>query len=216
MFPLYDESAPTLKTPYLTIFLIFLNVFIFGLTFFSESFNEIVFRYGLIPEKILDGENLKTLVTSMFLHGGFLHLIGNMWFLWIFGDNIENKLGKIKFLIFYLLVGILATLFHIFLISPEQKNLPVIGASGAISGLLGGYLILFPKNRIRAFFLFFFQPIFFYLPAFLYIGIWFLYQLEGVGTPTSIAYLAHIGGFLSGAVLIKLIQRGNKFLRKIR
>lgn len=212
MFPLYDESVPSRKLPFLTILLISLNVFIFLFTYFSPNFEKIVFEYGIVPSRILKGENLSILITSMFLHGGFLHLIGNMWFLWLFGDNIEHDLGKIKFIIFYLLCGILAGIFHIFLVSAEDINIPTIGASGAISGLLGGYLILFPKNKIRAFILLFFQPLVFSVPAFFYIGIWFFYQFLSVGTLSSIAYFAHIGGFIAGMILVLLLRK--KIIRK--
>ena len=207
MFPLYDESFPSRKLPYITIFLILLNVFIFIFTYLSPNFEEMVFEYGAVPKRILEGEGVLTLISSMFLHGGFLHLISNMWFLWLFGDNVEQNLGKIKFLIFYLLCGILAGLFHIFLVSVEESMLPVIGASGAISGVLGGYLILYPKNKIRAFFMLYFRPIIFSVPAYFYIGIWFLYQFLSVGVPSPVAYFAHIGGFIAGMVLVLLLRK---------
>lgn len=213
MFPLYDESVPSRKLPFLTISLIVINIFIFLFIYFSPDFEKIVFEYGTIPSRILKGETFSTLITSMFLHGGFLHLIGNMWFLWLFGDNIEHNLGKIKFAIFFFLCGILAGLFHVFLASGQDINIPVIGASGAISGLLGGYLILYPKNKIRAFFSFFFRPLFFFrpiifsVPAFFYIGIWFLFQFLSVGEPSSIAYFAHIGGFIAGMIIVLLLRK---------
>ena len=212
MFPLYDESFPSRKLPYITIFLILLNVFIFIFTYLSPNFEEMVFEYGAVPKRILEGEGVLTLISSMFLHGGFLHLIGNMWFLWLFGDNVEQNLGKIKFLIFYLLCGILAGFFHIFLVSVEESMLPVIGASGAISGVLGGYLILYPKNKIRAFFMLYFRPIIFSVPAYFYIGIWFLYQFLSVGVPSPVAYFAHIGGFIAGMILVLFLRR--KIIRK--
>lgn len=207
MFPLYDEAAPRLKTPYLTIVLILINVSIFIFTFFSGNFDEIIQKYGTIPNQILKGKALFTLFTSMFFHGGLLHLIGNMWFLWLFGDNLEHHLGKIRFLFFYLIAGIFASLFHVLGASPDQAGIPAVGASGAISGLLGGYLILYPKNKIRAFMVFFFHPILFWVPAYFYIILWFFYQLALIGESTSIAYLAHIGGFLAGIILILLLKR---------
>lgn len=175
-------------------------------TFFSPDFEKIIQEYGTIPSQILKGEGLDTLITSMFLHGGFLHLIGNMWFLWIFGDNVEHNIGKIKFVIFYFLVGLIASLVHVFTIPVDQRSIPTIGASGAISGLLGGYVLLFPKNKIRAFMWFYFRPIIFDVPAFIYVGIWFFYQLLYMTGPTSIAYMAHIGGFIAGALLILLFK----------
>jgi hypothetical protein len=209
MFPLYDESRPSRKLPYITIFLIFLNVFIFLITYLTPNFDKIVLEYGAIPARILKEEGTFTLITAMFLHAGFLHLIGNMWFLWLFGDNVEYALGKIKFLLFYFLCGILSGLFNIFLTSGEALSIPTLGASGAISGVLGGYLLLYPKNKIRAFFLLIFQPIVFSVPAFFYIGIWFLYQFLSAGTPSSVAYFAHIGGFISGMIFVLLLRRKN-------
>ena len=207
MFPLYDQSARSQRPPYLTIFLILINVAIFLLTFFSPNFEEIIYQYGTVPDQILKGKNISTLLTSMFLHAGFLHLIGNMWFLWLFGDNVEVNLGFFRFLIFYLSVGILAGLVHVFSVSPLESNIPTIGASGAISGLLGGYVVLFPRNKIRAFMMLYFRPIVFDVPAFFYVGIWFLYQLLYAGTPTSVAYMAHIGGFIAGMILILILRR---------
>lgn len=207
MIPLYDESAPHLRPPYLTLALILINILIFAFAFSSGDFERIIENYGTIPSKVLGGEDLFTLFTSIFLHANIFHLIANMWFLWLFGDNVEHNLGKIRFLIFYLAAGIFASLFYVFGAPPEQANIPAVGASGAISGLLGGYLILYPKNRIRAFIMIFFQPVFFWVPAYLYIGIWFLYQLLYIGTPTSIAFLAHIGGFTAGIILILFLKR---------
>jgi len=211
MFPLYDESAPLLRPPYVTLFLITINVLIFIIILLSGDLEAFFLRYGTIPEHILRGENLFTLFTSMFLHAGFIHLIGNMWFLWLFGDNLEDNLGRIRFLVFYLIVGIIANIFHVFTVSSGQAGIPVVGASGAISGLLGGYLVLFPKSRIRAFMVVFYRPYLFSIPAFLYIAIWFLYQLIYqllyIGIYTSIAYMAHIGGFISGMVLIFFFRR---------
>ena len=148
----------------------------------------------------------------MFIHGGILHLIGNMWFLWIFGDNVEDNLGPGRFLLFYLAVGIIAGIFHVFSVSSAHWNVPVVGASGAISGVLGGYVVLFPKHRIKAFMLFLFRPYFFFVPAYIYVAIWFLYQLLYIGIPTAVAYTAHIGGFIGGMILILLLRR--KIIRK--
>jgi len=212
MFPLYDESVPSRKLPFLTISLIVINIFIFLFTYFSPNFERIIFEYGAIPSQILEGKSFPTLITSMFLHGGFLHLLGNMWFLWLFGDNVELDLGKIKFIIFYLLCGILAGIFHIFLVTIQDINIPVIGASGAISGLLGGYLILYPRNKIRALFMLFFRPLIFSIPAFFYIGVWFLFQFLSAGEPSSVAYFAHIGGFITGMIIILFLRR--KIIRK--
>lgn len=212
LFPLYDESAPLLKPPFVTLALILLNFIIFAVTILSSNPEQIILNYGLVPENILTGQSFLTLLTSLFLHGGLLHLIGNMWFLWLFGDNVEENLGAIRFIIFYLVVGVVASLIHIFTISGEDLNIPMIGASGAISGLLGGYMVVAPRNRIRTFFILIFRPYFFYIPAYFYIAIWFIYQLLYIGTPTSIAYMAHIGGFIAGLILILLVRR--KFIRR--
>jgi len=207
MFPLYDESAPRTKQPFLTLSFIFINVLIFLTCILSDNFEAIIYEFGLIPEKILQGEHFFTFFSSMFLHADLLHLIGNMWFLWLFGDNLEHNLGGLRFLIFYFLVGIIASLVHIFTVSPQEAVLPVIGASGAISGILGGYVVLFPRNKIRAFVMGYFRPYFFSVPAWFYAFVWFFYQVLYAGTLTSIAYTAHIGGFIGGMILILFFKR---------
>jgi membrane associated rhomboid family serine protease len=148
-----------------------------------------------------------TLFTSLFLHGGIGHLLGNMLYLWIFGDNLENKMGHTRYFIFYLLTGMLAGLCHVFAtyIFNQDPLIPALGASGAISGVLGGYILLFPSRRVRMWFLLFSLR----MPAFVVVGIWFLFQvLNGLGTlggeeGGGIAYAAHIGGFIFGLILAK-------------
>lgn len=207
MIPLYDESAPGLRPPYITITLIIINTLIFFWIFFFTNFEKIIFQYGMIPNLIWQGKGLITLFTSMFLHAGFIHLAGNMWFLWLFGDNLEDQLGKIRYIIFYLLTGIIASIVHVLSATGTMSIIPAVGASGAISGLLGGYIVLFPKNKIRAFIIIVFRPILFNVSAYVYIVIWFIYQLLYMGQPTSIAYMAHIGGFISGIFLVLLFKR---------
>lgn len=212
MIPLYDESAPSLKLPYMTISLIFINVFVFILTFYNSNFDSIVLKYGDIPSRFFDGNlwAIVTIFTSMFLHGSILHLVVNMWFLWLFGDNIEYNLGRIRYVLFYFLGGAIASLVNSFLSMAFYQNIPTIGASGAISALLGGYLLLFPRNRIKAFFLLFITPVFFDVPAFIYIGLWFALELVSVfsvGAFTMIAYWAHVGGFIGGIFLIMALKR---------
>jgi len=202
MFPLYDQSAKNRKKPLLVIGLILFNVLIFLLTAFGSNFEQIIFKFGLIPDKVVSGQALHTFLTAMFLHIDILHIIGNMWFLWLFGDNLEHELGKFRFLIFYILTGIIASLVHIFTTPLAQANLPVIGASGAISGVLGAYVVLFPKNKIKAFMIGYFRPYIFSVPAWIYAFVWFFYQMLYAGSPTSVAYMAHIGGFISGMILI--------------
>lgn len=201
MLPLYDESHRYHKTPIITVILIFLNTIIF--LFSLPNLESVINDFGMIPENILDGTKLLTIFTSMFLHGGFFHLIGNMWFLWIFGDNLEAVMGKLRFLIFYILCGFLAGFVYSFLTA--EKTVPLIGASGAISGVLGGYLILFPKNQIKTL-----VPLGFIfttasVPAIVFLLVWFLYQfllpIPGVATG------AHIIGFISGFLLVRFFEK---------
>lgn len=156
-----------------------------------------------------------TLLTSMFMHGGFAHLLGNMLFLWIFGDNIENALGRFRYLIFYLVCGLIASLAHVFatVAFGGNQDIPSLGASGAISGVLGGYLVLFPKRRVKVFLFRMLTEV----PAIVAIGLWFVFQLiNGLGVFGSgsqeggVAYAAHIGGFIAGLVLIKLFAAGRR------
>ena len=184
----------------------------------GKSLNRFVLAYALVPQNITYGLETKTLgfegivapfFTSMFLHGGWLHLIGNMWFLWIFGDNVEDTLGHFRYAIFYLFCGLAAGLTHYFL-SPLSP-VPTIGASGAIAGVLGGYLVRFPSARVVTL-----VPLGFFLqmmelPAWLMLGLWFLAQAIGGfltlgATGGGVAWWAHVGGFLTGIVLIRVIQ----------
>lgn len=205
MLPLYDESRISKKTSWATISLIVINVVLFLISL--QDLQGYVFRFGLIPVNLLRGQGLFAVFSSMFFHGSFFHLFGNMWFLWVFGDNLEKYLGKIKFLILYILSGIGAALFYS--VFAPAKSIPVIGASGAISGVLAGYLVIFPQHRIKTL-----VPLFFFwtiisIPALIYIAIWFLYQFLYLGTDPFIAYWGHIGGFLSGLLLINLFKKRN-------
>jgi membrane associated rhomboid family serine protease len=155
---------------------------------------------------------LFTLLTSMFMHASFMHIFGNMLFLWIFGDNVEDAIGKIRYLIFYLVCGIIASLSHVFATEAFGGNpyIPSLGASGAISGVLGGYIVLFPRNQVRVFLL----RVLTTVPAVVAIGLWFLFQVvegylnSGSRAGGGVAYAAHVGGFVSGVVLIKLFAIG--------
>jgi membrane associated rhomboid family serine protease len=159
-----------------------------------------------------------TLITSMFMHGGIAHIFGNMLFLWIFGDNIEDRLGHIRYLIFYFVCGIIAGLSHVFATAmlasdPSSLLVPSLGASGAISGVLGAYILLFPTKRVIVLLGWFAAP----MPAFLTIGLWFVFQLiSGLGVLGSgsqaggVAYAAHIGGFIAGLLLIKVFEIGRR------
>lgn len=203
MFPLYDESKIQGYTPWITLLIILANLICFLLSF--TNLENLLVKFAFVPANFFQEKDFLPLFSSMFLHGSFGHILGNMWFLWIFGNNLERKLGRIKFLIFYLLSGIGATLFYA--IFTENPFIPVIGASGAISGILGGYFISFPKNRIRTLVPGFFVYHIISLPAILFGGIWFIYQFLSLGSNLNIAFLAHIGGFLMGIFLMKLFRR---------
>ena len=216
-FPLKDEN-PTKTFPYMTILLISVNCIIFfiGLTYGQYNRNIINHKYGVIPFEITHAVDLHppillgpyiTLITSLFLHGSFLHLLGNMWFLWIFGNNIEDVVGRFKFLIFYLLGGIAASFLQI--IFSVSSNIPIIGASGAVSAILGAYILKFPRARVKTLvFIFIFITVV-NVPAVAFIGIWFFIQLLSTFGRASrnVAWFAHIGGFVFGLLTIKLFQK---------
>lgn len=209
MIPIYVD-AKTRQIPYLTILLITLNIAVFAykLTLGPEELLEFVKTYAFTPALFFDPqwdlENVISLLTAMFLHGGWFHLGSNMLYLWVFGGTIENKLGKIRFFFFYLLCGVAGTLVHAFVY--PASDIPVLGASGAISGLLGAFLILYPKVKVITVI-----PIFFIielaaLPAMFVIGMWFLLQLaQGIGSLgalTDVAWWAHLGGFALGLLTV--------------
>lgn len=206
MFPIRDHN-PSGRPPFVVHLLVAANVVIFlaywlGLP--SDRAISIFFmNWGLVPARISFGEGYETIFTSMFLHGGWMHLIGNMLFLWIFGDNLEDRLGHARFAGFYLASGVAAAGLQ-FLADP-QSTIPMVGASGAIAGVMGGYLLLYPKARVDVLFIFviFFRII--PIPAWIVLGLWFGLQVfGGLSTPTEaggVAYLAHIGGFVAGLAL---------------
>ena len=217
--PLKDEN-PTSRFPFFTILFIAVNVLIFLYQFFSpDGLQYFVYRMGAIPYEITHLKPLSliiyesqepisrlspplTLITSMFIHGGFAHLIFNMLYLWIFGNNIEDFLGPFRFVIFYLLSGLGASLTHI--VFNANSQVPMIGASGAIAGVLGAYLILYPGARVLTFVFLFFIIRIIPIPAAFILGFWFLLQVMNVGVGGGVAWFAHIGGFLLGIVLIKV------------
>ena len=206
MFPIRDHN-PSGRTPFVTWALIAANILIF-LAYYpalsGDDYRLAAFwaDWAMVPGDVSDGRNLHTLLTSMFLHGGWMHLAGNMLFLWIFGDNMEDAFGHIGFLIFYLLCGFAADGLQI--IADSGSNIPVVGASGAIAGVLGGYLLLYPKARVDiiVIFIIFFKT--FALRAWIVLGIWFAMQIfGGLSSPVDeggVAYWAHAGGFLAGIV----------------
>ncbi len=203
MFPIRDHN-PSQTTPVVTTALIIVNVIVFLLTlpYFGsqESLAALYSRWALIPAEVTANGDWTPIFTSMFLHGGFLHIIGNMLFLWIFGDNMEDAFGHVGFLLFYLASGVGAALVHIMM--APYSTVPTIGASGAIAGVLGGYLLLYPRARVDVLiFLFIFVTIV-SLPAWFMLGFWFLLQLlnSAAADPNmgGVAYWAHTGGFLFG------------------
>jgi membrane associated rhomboid family serine protease len=212
VLPLRDIN-PTRRVPYVTYLFIALNLGVFAYQFLSLSPVEnqlFVHRHGVVPLFLLSGygPSLSTLVSSTFMHGGIAHLGSNMWFLHIFGDNVEDALGHFRYAAFYLCAGVAAAIAHAFMEPGSQ--LPLVGASGAISGVLGGYLLMFPRARVVTF-----VPLFFLfeLPAFVFILIWFGIQVfSGFGALGSaqnvgVAFFAHVGGFLAGVAWLLLFGR---------
>ncbi len=206
MFPIRDHN-PSGRTPYVTYALIAANILIFigywPLFGDERALMRFYFDYAMIPAKVTQGGVWSGIVTSMFLHGGLLHLAGNMLFLWIFGDNLEDRMGHLPYLAFYLATGIAAGLTHI--LGGPLSQVPTVGASGAIAGVMGGYLLLFPRARvdILLIFIIFFRII--TIPAALVLLLWFAIQvLAGLGSDPDaggVAYWAHAGGFVAGVVL---------------
>jgi rhomboid family protein len=245
VFPLYDDNTDRQITPFVNYAIIALNIFVFVVLQGLGSNDQFTYSFSTVPAEILQGHDIVTqartveymgqrvtipglgptpgsvyftLFTSMFMHGGFAHIAGNMLFLWIFGDNIEDRLGHVKYVVFYLVCGVIASLAHVFttgvFANTESSMLvPSLGASGAISGVLGGYLLLHPKRRVTVILFRFLTDV----PAYVAIGIWFAFQLiSGLGIlgggsqQGGVAYAAHIGGFIAGLVLIKFFDTGNR------
>ena len=244
VFPLYDDNSDRLTTPWVNYAIIALNIFVF-VVLQQLGDNPFTYSFSTVPYEILHNTDIVTparqvidpitrqhltipglgptpisvyltLFTSMFMHGGIMHIAGNMLFLWIFGDNIEDRLGHAKYLVFYLLCGVIAGLSHVFatgVFATDENSLlvPSLGASGAISGVLGAYILLHPKRRVTVILFRFLTDV----PAYVAIGIWFAFQLiSGLGMlgggsqQGGVAYAAHIGGFLAGLVLIKFFDTG--------
>ncbi len=218
MLPIHDENRPTIK-PYVNYGLLLVNAVIFFFLLGTRTLTEGILFFGAIPSYIVNGERMWTLLTSMFMHADIMHLFGNMLYLWVFGDNIEDALGHEKYLIFYLLGGLAASFTHIaslFAALPsltrvaakDMFEIPSVGASGAISAVLGAYIHLYPKARIRTLVFYFLIQII-TIPAFYYLGFWFLYQLmmgffSLTGLFFGVAFWAHIGGFVAGLVAVKV------------
>ena len=223
MFPLRDDN-PTTITPVVTWVLIAISsiVFFYQFSLGPEESQIFAYQFGAVPDVVAGTERLPanialippilSLFTSMFLHGGWMHLVGNMWFLWIFGNNIEEAMGHLRYLAFYLICGLLASIAQI--LSYPESSIPTIGASGAIAGVMGAYLMLYPRARVWTliFLVFFIRLI--YLPASVVLGFWILIQFIN-GSMTAghgaggVAFWAHIGGFVSGVLLVGLFKKRN-------
>lgn len=244
IFPIGDDNSDRIRTPFINYLFILANIFVFVFFQGFGSNIEFTYAFSTVPAEILSGEDIVTddqvfedpvsgakyrmpglqptpisvyitLFTSMFMHGGLAHIVGNMFFLFVFGDNIENRLGHFKYLIFYLLCGVIASLAHVFTSSALMDNtlIPSLGASGAISGVLGGYILLFPGRRVNVIMFYMITTV----PAFVALGLWFAFQLIsglgvlGSGSQTGgVAYAAHIGGFIAGLILIKFFDPGKR------
>jgi len=229
LFPIKDLNK-ALTTPHVNRMLILANIIVFlvmllsqsGLidTSFAEDIDE---KFPMTPDDIICGKNFYTLFTSMFMHAGFFHLFGNMLYLYIFGDNVEDVFGHASYLVFYIVCGLAANFAHIISITnPKLYMTPVVGASGAIAGVLGAYLVLYPKARILTL-IFYGLPIIVPIPAIIFLGVWFLMQwflgmydillFEG---SSGIAYWAHIGGFIAGMILALIFGLKRKRTREAR
>lgn len=244
MFPIADDNSDVHSLPIVNYILIALNVLVFVAFQQGGANDKFTLAYSTVPAEIRTGTDIAnegetitdpvtgqqyklpglqetpipvylTILTSMFMHGGIAHIAGNMWFLWIFGDNVEDRMGRIRYLIFYLLCGIIASLSHVVMnLHGPGSTIPSLGASGAISGVMGAYLAMFPNRRVRVLFL----RIITEVPAYLAVGLWFLFQLvSGMGllgggqTEHGVAYAAHIGGFVAGVALARLFTIGRDF-----
>jgi len=203
-FP-YKDDNPRVLFPFVNYGIITINILIFLILFFT-AYEKNIYSYGFIPNEF----KIITIFTSMFIHGGVGHILGNMWFLYIFGDNVESILGHVKYLLFYIFCGIIAAIVQFF-IAPNS-TIPMVGASGAIAGILGSYMISFPNARVHVLTIIFIFITTFIVPAQIVLGIWFLIQLSsglsslGIDTTGGIAWFAHIGGFIAGIGSLKIFQ----------
>lgn len=218
MFPIRD-TTPAKTVPIVNYTLIGANVLAFLIQLLQGGgIHRFVFYYGLVPARYTvpefghyfsAGDQLLSFFSYMFLHGGFWHLLGNMWFLHIFGDNVEDHLGPFRYLAFYLACGVVSGLCHLLIHS--HSNVPVIGASGAVAGVMGAYFLLHPGSRILTMVPIFIFPLFFELPAFVFLGVWFLMQFFnatlGYAGASGVAWWAHVGGFVAGMGFIRLFSR---------
>jgi membrane associated rhomboid family serine protease len=245
IFPISDDNTGRVALPYVNYILIAINLLVFIFLQGLGSNDKFTYAFSTVPQEIVTGRDITTddrvveepvthqrleipglqptpgsvyltLLTSMFMHGGIAHIFGNMLFLWIFGDNLEDRLGHLRYAVFYLVCGVLASLAHVFSTYALSSNassllVPSLGASGAISGVLGGYILLFPRNRVNVIMLRMMMPV----PAYVALGLWFAFQfISGLGMfgdktqEGGVAYAAHIGGFIAGLALVKFFAIG--------
>ena len=215
MIPLKDDN-PKSTFPFVTIFIITANilVYIYQLTLGSKTVESFILSAGAIPYEITHFVDTApvdlirpplTLFSAMFIHGGLLHVAGNMLYLWIFGDNIEDRLGHVRFAVFYVLTGLIASIAHV--ITVPDSTIPMIGASGAVAGILGAYFLLYPRAHVLTLIFFFFFVDIVRIPALIFLGLWFVFQILSSGAGGGIAWYAHIGGFVGGVLLVKLFEK---------
>jgi membrane associated rhomboid family serine protease len=207
MMPLGDDNSRRMSTPVVTMVLVALNALAFMLELSQTNIEAFIRTWGAVPSRVTGGEGWETLITSMFLHGGWMHLFGNMLFLWTFGDNVEDVLGRAKYLLFYFACGIAASMAQI-MMNPDS-SIPAVGASGAVSGILGAYILMFGSNPVRVLLGYGVTTV----PAFVMIGFWIVFQfINGIARfadtqeTGGVAYAAHIGGFITGLVLGALMR----------
>ncbi len=245
VIPISDDNTGRVRTPYVTVLLIALNVLVFVFLQGLGANEGFTYSFSVVPAEISSGQDIArdvpvefgnerssiplqptpgsvylTLLTSMFMHGSLMHLLGNMLFLWIFGDNVEDDLSHGRYTLFYLLTGILASLSHVVSTFAFGDNpfIPSLGASGAISGVMGGYLVLHPHRRVRVLVFRMVTDV----PAYVAVGLWFVFQLvsafgvigQGAQAGGGVAFMAHIGGFVAGVVLVKLFALGSPAPRR--
>jgi membrane associated rhomboid family serine protease len=241
VFPIGDDNTGRLRTPYVTYLFIAMNVLVFVLFQGMGSNEQFTYSFSTVPQEIRTGEDVArpvrvemgdqaaviplqktpgsvylTLLVSMFMHGSLMHLLGNMLFLWIFGDNIEDDLGHGRYTVFYLTTGVLASIAHVVstFVFGENPFIPSLGASGAISGVMGAYLVMHPHRRVRVLMLRMLTEV----PGYVAVGMWFVLQLisaygvigRGPQSGGGVAFMAHIGGFIAGAVLVRLFAIGSR------
>lgn len=208
LIPLGDASRPERRPGAVTVLIIVVNVFVFFLEL--QGGNRFIYEWSAVPIRIMHGYGVETLLTSMFMHAGFLHIIGNMIYLWAFAPAIEQAMGSFRFLLFYLAGGLVAMVAQV--AADPMSQIPCLGASGAIAAVMGAFIVTYPRDRIKTLLFFFIFIRITYIPAILLIGFWILIQLLHVGeiaqvNSGGVAYLAHVGGFLFGVILGRVVEK---------